>query len=71
MSSADSDPGLRCSARDCIYRANRMGHVTVRANSPAASARVEDIHTFWLAICDDHAHEFRAGATLIEFHSGI
>ncbi len=71
MAPADSDPGLRCSAGECPYRANRLGHVTVRATSLATSARVEDIVTFWLAICDDHAYELRAGATLIEFHSGI
>jgi hypothetical protein len=71
MTAADSDPGLCCSAGDCAYRANRIGHVTVRAKSLAASTRVGDTHTFWLPICDDHAHELRAGATLIEFHSGI
>jgi len=43
----------------------------VRAKPLANSTRVEDIHTFWLPFCDDHAHELRAGATIIDFNSGI
>ena len=71
MTAADSDPGLSCSAGDCLYRANVIGHVTVRATPFAGSAPGEDVHTFWLPFCDDHAHQFRAGATLIDFDSGI
>jgi len=71
MTAADSDPGLNCSSGDCPYRANVIGHLTVRAEPLANSTRVEGIHTFWLPFCDDHAHELRAGATIIDFNSGI
>lgn len=71
MTAADSNPGPGCSAGDCRYRANRTGQVTVRAKARAASTRGKDIHTFLLPICDDHAQELSAGATLIEFRSGI
>jgi hypothetical protein len=66
-----SDPGPSCSSGECVYRANVIGYVTLRVEPLAGSARVDDIHTFWLPFCDDHAHELRAGATLIDFNSGI
>jgi hypothetical protein len=71
MTAADCDPGLGCSAGDCLYRANVIGHVTVRVEPLAGSTRLESVHTFWLPFCDDHALELRAGATLIDFNSGI
>ncbi len=71
MIAADSDPGLSCSSGECFYRANVIGHLTVRVTPLAGSGRRPGVRTLWMPFCDDHAHELRAGATLIDFDSGL
>lgn len=60
-----------CSVAECLDRAHVMGRATVRIDPRSDAPPDDEVVTFGLPLCANHAHLLREGCLLTDFSSGL